>query len=66
MKKVLLTSLILLSVLFGALAAQEKAADIAKDIFQQNLIRFYSYCKKQVLKMKSMMPVIPAQLPASW
>ena len=66
MKKVLLTSLILQSVLFGTLAAQEKAADIAKDIFQQNLIRFYSYCKKQVLKMKSMMPVIPAQLPASW
>jgi len=66
MNKIILTSLILLSVLFGVLPAQEKASDIAKEIYQQNLIRFYSYCKKQVLKMKSMMPVIPAQLPASW
>ena len=40
MKKVLMTSLILLSLLFGVLPAQEKASDIAKEIYQQNLIRF--------------------------
>lgn len=40
MNKIILTSLILLSVLFGVLPAQEKASDIAKEIYQQNLVRF--------------------------
>jgi len=40
MKKVLLFCFILLNMLFGALSALEKAADIAKDIYQQTLIRF--------------------------
>ena len=40
MKKVLMTSLILLSLLFGVLPAQEKASEIAQNIYQQNLVRF--------------------------